>query len=127
MTETGPSRLAAVAAASARAPPPDNGRDRLPTFPSLGKGLSDSKTPAPDRSLAPQKYLTTPFPRRSIMGGEVPACTTSYKEIAVKRLWMALACLVVVIGLLSAAGCSNTWHGFGKDMETTGKDMQGKD
>jgi predicted small secreted protein len=44
-----------------------------------------------------------------------------------KRFLTALACLVVVVGLLSAAGCSNTWHGFGKDMENTGKDMQGKD
>ena len=32
--------------------------------------------------------------------------------------------LVLLAGMLSLAGCGDTWHGFGRDVEDVGDDIQ---
>lgn len=41
-----------------------------------------------------------------------------------KRLWVALVCMLMVGALLASAGCS-TWKGMGEDVEKVGDSMQG--
>lgn len=39
-----------------------------------------------------------------------------------KKLWIVM--LAVVLGTSALAGCQNTWHGAGEDVENMGEKMQ---
>ncbi len=43
-----------------------------------------------------------------------------------KKIFRAFLVAVFFTGMLSIAGCANTWEGVGKDIEGIGKDIQGE-
>lgn len=43
-----------------------------------------------------------------------------------RRIFFVVTLLTLLTGLLASTGC-NTWRGAGKDVQSTGEAMQGKD
>jgi predicted small secreted protein len=42
----------------------------------------------------------------------------------IKRLIIVAAILTALFTSMSLTGCGDTWHGFGKDVEDVGEDIQ---
>lgn len=44
-----------------------------------------------------------------------------------RKIIMMVTLLVLLVSILFSSGCGNTWRGAGKDVEKTGKKMQGEE